>query len=89
MIPVTLLSLWIDSPFLCGSAIMLEIINEFYAVRVEDLKPLCGHQIAEVCDSDEIIYLISADRKDIILTDVSVCVPPQRDKRTDNYQTAA
>jgi hypothetical protein len=83
-----LLAFLIDRPPLCCGAIMSSVINEFHVIRVEDFKPLFWHDLAEICEPDELVYLVGTDRKNVIISDVRVCVPPQSYKSADNYQTA-
>lgn len=68
---------------------MFQPINKFYVIRVDDLKPISGEQLAETLDPNEVVYLVSPDRKDIILANVRVCVPPKSDERTDHHETVS
>ena len=56
---------------------MLLKTGKFYAVRVEDLKPVNGHELGETCDADELVYLVRTDVEGVVLADVRVCVDPQ------------
>jgi hypothetical protein len=51
--------------------------RKFYVVRVNDLKPLRGHEIAEAYDAGELVYICRADRKDVPLVDMGVGGRPQ------------
>jgi hypothetical protein len=59
-------------------------IREFYGLRVDDLKPVRWHEIAETYESDELIYLVYPEVKRVVIADVGVRVAPQNVEATEH-----
>lgn len=51
--------------------------RKFHVVRVDDLKPLVGQEIADALRAGELLYVTRPERKDVILVDMAVCGYPQ------------
>ena len=52
-------------------------IRKFYAVRVENLKPICWQEATETFEPDELVYLVNTEVKRVVLADVGICITPQ------------
>jgi hypothetical protein len=68
--------------FRFGAVMFLET-RKFYAVRVEDLKPIRGHECDEILDADELVYFVGAEVECVVLADVCVGVAPEHDERAN------
>ena len=51
--------------------------RKFHVVRVDDLKPLVGQEIADSLRAGELLYVRRTESKDVILVDMAVCGYPQ------------
>jgi len=52
-------------------------IREFYALRVEDLKPVLWQQLSETLDAGELVYLCGGNVERVIIAGEGVCVHPK------------
>jgi hypothetical protein len=57
--------------------VMFMKIRKFYAVRVEDLKPISGEQLSETCDPDEFVYLVDREGHLVHLIEVHIALEPE------------
>jgi hypothetical protein len=73
-VTMLLLALGIERPFLRNGAVMLVIFRKFYAVRVDDLKPISGQDFAESFEADELVYFIDAKRENVVMSSSPMCV---------------
>ena len=67
-------------------AVMSMKSGQFYAVRVDDLKPICGNDIAESVDPDELIYLVRTKVEGVVRADMCIGVQPQNSKPANHQR---
>lgn len=61
-------------------------IRKFYALRVDNLEPIRWHERAETCEPDELVYLVDAEVKRVVIADVRVGVAPQNIKTAQHQR---
>lgn len=57
---------------------------KFYAVGLEDMKPILWRDFGAPADAGELVYLIDSEFKDVLIADVAVGVrakPPRTSPR--------
>lgn len=68
---------------LCFGTVTSMKTGQFYAVRVEDLKPLRWQKLGEADHADELVYVVFPDTQNIIVADVRQCAQLQQDPRAE------
>lgn len=58
--------------------------RKFYGLSVENLKPIYREQIGESVDADNLVYVLDANGKCVILADVCVGVAPKDGDRANH-----
>jgi len=56
---------------------MSKEIRKFYAVRVEDLKPISGECLGESLDPDDLVYLLECRLERVVVANVRVGKEPE------------
>jgi hypothetical protein len=46
-------------------------IGNLYAIRLDDMKPVRKHEVEEILDGGELIYVLESGSKAVVITDVS------------------
>jgi hypothetical protein len=70
-------------------AVMCKEVTQMYAIRLDDLKPIRWQERAEICESDDLVYLVGGALDVVIIADVLVREGPKDTQRTEGGQRGA